>query len=43
MKNIFKTICLIFLLTNFSVISVTAEEEKKLLSTDWSKRIFWKV
>ena len=36
MKNIFKTICLIFLLTNFSVISVTAEEEKKLLSTDWS-------
>ena len=36
MKNIFKIICLIFLLTNFSVISVTAEEEKKLLSTDWS-------
>ena len=36
MKNIFKTICLIFLLTNFSVINVTAEEEKKLLSTDWS-------
>ena len=36
MKNIFKTICLIFLLTNFLVISVTAEEKKKLLSTDWS-------
>ena len=36
MKNIFKIICLIFLLTNFSVISVTAEEEKKFLSTDWS-------